>query len=70
MMENRSFAPSDDAPPPFPVWPYACMAYVEHCSHDYVDYVARLSKADDAMSVVHAEESLGLHLLNDMNQAL
>jgi hypothetical protein len=56
--------------PVFPMWPYACTAYLEHCSLDYVDYVDRLSRADDAAAVIAAEEALGLNLLADMRQTL
>ena len=64
-------ASADAAAPPhaFPMWPYAFMAYAQHCSRDYSDYVDRLAKANDAASVFQAEEALGLNLLSDMNQA-
>jgi hypothetical protein len=62
---------ADAAAPPhaFPMWPYACMAYAERCSRDYAQYVERLAKADDAAAVIEAEETLGLNLFTDMNQA-
>jgi hypothetical protein len=75
MTVTRSFASahkaSTAAPAPhaFPMWPYACMAYAEHCSRDYADYVNRLTRANDAAAVLQAEEALGLNLLTDMNQA-
>jgi hypothetical protein len=76
MTVTRSFASphmasADAAAPPhaFPMWPYAFMAYAEHCSRDYSDYVGRLAKAPDATAVIQAEEALGLNLLTDMNQA-
>jgi hypothetical protein len=64
-------ASADAAAPPhaFPMWPFAFMAYAEHCSRDYSDYVERLAKAKDAGAVIQAEEALGLNLLTDMNQA-
>jgi hypothetical protein len=74
MTVTRSSAPSnvgagEAAPPPFPMWPYAFTAYADHCSRDYGDYLDRLAKADDAVAVIQAEETLGLNLLTDMNQA-
>jgi hypothetical protein len=75
MTVTRAFASahktSDDATPPhaFPIWPYACMAYAERCSRDYADYIDRLAQADDPAAVIQAEETLGLNLLTDMNQA-
>jgi hypothetical protein len=51
------------------MWPYAFMAYAEHCSRGYSDYVDRVAKARDAAAVLQAEEALGLNLLTDMNQA-
>ena len=57
----------DSAPPPvFPMLPYAYMAYAQHCSRDYADYVDRLTHPEEPMA---AEESLGLDLIQDMNQA-
>ncbi len=74
MTSSRSFAPREDAagaaPPAFPLWPFAFTAYAEHCSRDYADYFQRLSKADDALAVLRADEALSLELLNDMGQAM
>jgi len=79
MTLSRSFAPREDAaadalspaaPPAFPMWPFAFTAYAEHCSRDYAGYFQRLSKADDALAVLQADEALGLELLNDMGQAM
>ncbi len=71
MSVSRAFAqPVDDAanaaPPVFPLWPYACMAYAEHCSRDYAHYVDRLTHAKEPL---RAEETLRLDMLSDMNRA-
>jgi len=69
MTVSRSAAPldADGAPPPvFPMLPYAYMAYAEHCSRDYAGYVDRLAHADEPLA---PEESLGLDMIKDMNQA-
>jgi len=71
MTASRSFAPNtealDRAPPPpvFPLLPFAYMAYAEHCSRDYADYMGRLAKVDERPL---APED-GLQMLTDMNQA-
>jgi hypothetical protein len=73
MSVSRSFAPippaDPSAPPAFPSWPFAFTAYADHCQRDYSSYLERLSKADDALAVIQAEETLGLNLLAEMNQA-
>jgi hypothetical protein len=71
MTVSRAFALLDDdtaaaAPPVFPLWPYACIAYADHCSRDYADYMGRLAHAEEPWV---AEEALGLHMLEDMNRA-
>jgi hypothetical protein len=71
MTVSRSFAPSDagedaGAAPVFPILPFAYMAYAEHCTRDYADYVDRLTHTKAPWP---AEETLGLHMLSDMNQA-
>ena len=71
MSVSRSFAPPPDdsanaAPPVFPLWPYACMAYAEHCSRDYAHYVDKLTHAEKPL---RAEETLRLDMLADMNKA-
>jgi len=75
MTESRSFAPAaefaDDedraaAPPPFPLLPYACTAYAAHCTRDYADYMDRLVHAEEPWV---AEETLGLQMVSQMNQA-
>jgi len=64
---NESVAGQDAAPPPvFPVLPYAYTAYAERCSQDVADYVDRLARADQGFA---ADETLGLQMLSDMNQA-
>ena len=76
MTTSRSFAsvrPSDPpsdlgAPPAFPSWPFAFTACADHFQRDYSNYLERLSKADDALAVIQAEETLGLNLLSEMNQ--
>ena len=67
--ESPAFEPSevDDGPPPtMPLLPYAYMAYAQHCSRDYADYVDRLVHADEPLA---AEEAWGLDMITDMNQA-
>lgn len=54
-------------PPVFPLLPFAYMAYVEHCSHDYAHYVAKLAQSDE--KPMEAQDALGLRMLTDMNQA-
>ena len=69
MTVSRASQPADldSAPPPvFPMLPFAYMAYAEHCSRDYADYVDRLAHADEPLP---AEESLGLDMIQDMNKA-
>ena len=74
MTVSRSFAPppaeyegpASVPPPVFPLFPYAYMAYAEHCSRDYAHYVDKLVRAEESLS---AEETLGLGLLAEMNQA-
>lgn len=58
--------PGEPAPPVFPLWPFAYTAYVDHCSRDYAGYVARLSPANTPRS---AQETLGLDVIRNMNQA-
>ena len=71
MTASRAFAPSgqarESAPPVFPLLPYAYMAYVEHCSQDYAQYMDRLAHADE--EPVRAGDPLGLQMLSEMNQA-
>ena len=55
------------APPVFPVLPYAYLAYVQRCSHDYADYVDSLAHADQ--KPIAPQDALGLHMLSEMNQA-
>lgn len=57
----------EPAPPVFPLLPFAYTAYVEHCSHDYAHYVAKLAHADE--KPMEAQDALGLRMLTDMNQA-
>ncbi len=72
MTVSRSFAPAqdDDVPAPgaplFPILPYACMAYAEHCSRDYAAYVERLAQTREPWA---GEETPGLQMLTDMNKA-
>ena len=71
MTASRSFAPSDageetEAAPVFPLLPFAYMAYADHCARDYAGYIDKLAHAEEPWQ---AEETLGLQLLTDMNQA-
>jgi hypothetical protein len=69
MVASQSLPPpdEDEAPPPvFPLLPYACLAYADHCSHDYADYVDRLAHAEEPWV---DEEALGLQMLSEMNRA-
>ncbi len=76
MTVSRSFAPreagapresgEETAAPVFPMLPFAYMAYADHCTRDYAGYVDKLVHAEDPWQ---AEETLGLQLLTDMNQA-
>lgn len=68
--EAATEAPPAAPPPAFPMWPFAYLAYFEHCSLDCIDYVDRLSKADDPAAMMEAKEALGLNLLSDMQQTL
>jgi hypothetical protein len=54
------------APPVFPLLPYVCTAYAQHCSRDYADYMGRMSHAEEPWL---AEEALGLQMLSEMNRA-
>lgn len=72
MTASRSFAPraeaQDRAPPPvFPILPFAYMAYAEHCSRDYADYVSRLANPEERPAA--PADVLGLDMISDMNQA-
>jgi hypothetical protein len=66
-VRNEPAAGQDAAPPPvFPVLPFAYTAYAERFSQDVADYVDRLARADQGLG---ADETLGLQMLSDMNQA-
>jgi hypothetical protein len=70
MTESRSFAPSDaddtEAAPVFPLLPFAYMAYADHCRRDYASYMDKLIHAEEPWQT---DDTLGLQLLTDMNQA-
>lgn len=70
MTASRLAGPDEQVEPPpapvFPLLPYACMAYAEHCSRDYAGYVDRLVHADEPLAT---QDPLGLNMIADMNQA-
>jgi hypothetical protein len=74
---TRSFAPTErqqpdaaaSAPLAFPFWPYAYLAYAEHCSRDYARYLDQLGHAPVPQDAARIEQDYRLHLLSDMNRA-
>lgn len=70
MTVSRSFAPRDDGEqtdaPVFPLLPFAYLAYADHCRRDYAGYMDKLAHANEPWQ---GEETLGLQMLTDMNQA-